>query len=240
MKAQLLTTVLFSTLLFFGCFDNTVDSLSGNTTTSLIIKADNNITRSTKTIELTDIAGNNFTLTEARIGVRHVEFEMDNDSSYKIEGPFIVDLLTGSATPEIKTTDIPIGTYHRIDIRIDDTDENFPMITQDDSLYNYSLYAKGEYNNKEFIIKLKFNEDVRFDFASPVSIVDLILNKFVLTLKVSDWFSQIDLSECLNDIDDNEILIIGDKENSCNEVEGALKETIKNLYDFSSESNDRN
>lgn len=238
MKAQLFSILLMSTLFFFGCVETSLTGSSKDTVTTLSIRANSTQVNRSGEIELQDKVGNAITLSEAKLAVRHVEFVMENDSSYKITGPFVVDLLSGVTTPEISSTEIPLGAYKRIDVRIDDSDEDFTMISSNDSLYEYSLYAKGMYEEREFIMKLKFNEDVRFDFAAPLSVLDIARNDFVLTLTVSEWFSLLDLTECIAAQEKMDIVTVVDDEEWCSDIEGDLKETIKNLYDFSSDSDD--
>jgi hypothetical protein len=233
LKDTILPALLLSALFMTSC--STED---GNTT--LTIKGDVGTStaraRAAQSITLFDIQGNEFTLTEARVALRHVEFDADSsvNSSYKIEGPFVVDLITGVSVPEIVTpTDSLAGNqYTRIDLRIDDTDDGYFQITPTDKLYGYSLYAIGEHNGTPLEIQLKFNEDIRFDFVSPINVEAYKDHDFALSLKVSEWFAQIDLTDCLNDLSGNDTLKISDDASTCDEVEGDLKTAVKTMYDL--------
>lgn len=220
-KKLLFATLCF--LFFYSCGDDEPK----DTVTTLQVKTE----AKSRAITIVDSKGNSFTLTEAKLGIRHVEFETAQDSSYKITGPFIVDLMNGSATPAIKTMTIPSGSYSRVDIRIDDTDDDFPGLSQDDPLFSYSFYGKGTYGDKPFVIQLKFNEDVRFDFQDALQVSAETTNSFKLSLEASEWFAQLDLTDCIDEISGNDTLVISES-GTCSDVEGALKTAIKTMYDF--------
>ena len=226
-KSAIATASLF---FFSGCSNDDVS----DTTTKLSI-AESSIHSRAK-VTIADSKGNEFSLNEARVALRHIQFDEIGDNSYEISGPFVVDLLTGISTPEIISTDIPAGEYSRIDVRIDDTDEDFIKINSDDPLFEYSLYAKGTFGDSEsFELKLKFNEDARFDFETPYSITAETDNQFNLSLNISEWFSEIDLSDCLSEHEDGKTLLISDEYGTCPDVEGDLKTAIKTMYDFDKE-----
>lgn len=225
---KLFCTIAATLLLFTSCSD---DDASSETTTKLRMGNYTALSRSAVTME--DSKGNSFSLSEARIGVRYVEFETALDSSYKVQGPFVVNLLTATSSPEIVTTSVPAGEYSRIDVRIDDTDSDFPDITSADPLWENSLYGKGTYDgDKPFEISLKFNEDVRFDFTSPVAITTDAVNTFNLALNLSEWFAELDLTDCIDQLSGSDSLIISDENGTCPDVEDDLKRAVKTLYDL--------
>jgi hypothetical protein len=236
MNAKVVTQtalLLLSSILFIGCS-------KGEGTTSLTINGEGSSlsrARAVQSLAIIDAAGNQFTITEARVAVRHVEFGDDSDSSqsYKLEGPFVVDLLTGVSEPEMEVaSDSLVGIdIERVDVRIDDVDDDYPQVQPSDELFDYSLYVEGaDTDGTPLVIQLKFNEDIRFDFLSPITVEGGESYDMTLALRMVDWFSAIDLTDCLNELSGNDTLVISDESNTCNSVEGDLKTAIKNMYDF--------
>lgn len=197
-----------------------------------------------------DAQGTAFTVEAARANVRHIELDLGagtecasvtvaapltcTGSTVTVPGPFVVDLMTGEATPSLAAIQIPAATYERIDVRFDDAKEADGIITRSDPLVDLTLVASGSFvregNTTAFRLALKFNEDARFERAGGVQ-VGGGGDELLLTLDVAGWFSSLSLTDCLDDGDldlgADGALEIEDGQGSCSDVESSLKTAIK-------------
>lgn len=196
-------------------------------------------------------SGANFLLKEARVNVRHIELDFPEgkvcpqESGYckdsntiAIEGPFLVNLLTGAASPSIPAVPIPFGLYKRVDIRLDDTKLDDKLVSQDDPLLGMTFMAKGtfDYDSKTgriFTIRLKFNEDSRFENAGGIDLTGTQAQELLLALDIGKWLNGVDLIRCLDDnnldLDSEGNLTVdeGSGKGGCQGIEGLIKKNIK-------------
>ncbi len=217
-----------------------------------IIKLSLNKQPSDTSFYFSDTSGTIFTITEARVNVRHIQFDlpeedpnsgMDTTNQISIESPFIIDLMSGISTPNIAAFTILPGTYKRIDVRLDDTKAEEGLVDSADVLFDNTLVVKGKFDydsnpNRNYTIILKFNEDVRFEKPTGISVVENSTTDIVLKLKIDEWFQNIDVTSCLDSgdllLESTGDLIIDDSNGSgpCQDIEQTLKHNIKNNYDF--------
>lgn len=154
----------------------------------------------------------------------------DNDGDeIRFAGPYNVNLLTGESAPPLTDLTIPPGLYKRIDLRIEDAKTG--------PLAGYSLLAFGSYTTETttpVVIRLKFNEDIRFESSNGVSVSEQGGSDIVLSISTNDWFAGASaaLDECLREesalVDG--ILAIDDESDvgaECREIEGLLKDNFK-------------
>ena len=227
---------------------------TGATISMAIVSNNSSLQKSAgiNSITITDIGGTNFTITEARVNVRHIQLDFpeedslshdsDSSSQISIDGPFVIDLMNSSSNGAIGPFKLLDGTYKRIDVRLDDTKLEDGLVTPLDQLFENTLVVKGtfDYNgitNRSFTIILKFNEDVRFEKPNGIIIREGTIKNIIVNLKVDEWLQNINITDCLNNrdivLDSNGDLLIDDSNGNgaCNRLEEILKQNIKNNYD---------
>lgn len=158
----------------------------------------------------------------------------DDSDEVRLYGPFVVDLMTGAATPSLEGLRIPAETYTRVDVRFDDADPRDGVVASTDPLAEQTLLASGvmAHGGEElrFELALDFDEDARFEPASgPIAVSADAPGEVSLWLDVARWFAAVRIGECMSDGDlvvSNGTVIIDDR-GGCSDVEGALKEAIK-------------
>lgn len=185
--------------------------------------------------------------------VRHIEFyqpegqcaqdgsSLDSDAGgddcedkLRVEGPWVVDLMTGKATPSMDNIRVPQGSYRRVDVRFEDADKNAAKeLDVPDELTAWTMVATGAYQGESaqaFDLRLKFNEDARFQSDSGIVVGENGAQEMVMALDVERWFSAVSLDECF----DKErlevvegVLVIEDESKRCNAVENAIKGAMK-------------
>lgn len=197
---------------------------------------------------ITDLSGTTFNITESRVNVRHIQFDLPEESNadstekVSLDGPFLFDLMTGSVTPPLDSFTLEPGIYKRVDVRLDDSELEDGLVTASDPLLDNTMIVEGtfDYDNnpeRQFQLILKFNEDIRFEDISGVVVPENESTSIVLSLMVDEWLGNIDITSCLDDgdldLDSNGNLIIDDTNGSdCQDVEGTIKSNIKNNYDL--------
>lgn len=208
----------------------------------------------------TDADGTIFHIDMARGYVRDVELDLPDDSlcdqfeegmfsepvacapgddKIVISGPFVVDLVNATSTPDLSDVGIPAGVYQRIDIRFDDAEVVDGLVTAEDALNGNTLIMSGTFKfdpldadevEKTFEMALKFNEDVRFEGPAEDIVLEDSDEDLVLKLDVAMWFNSLPITTCINDgdlfVDENDHLLITDAD-GCSTIENDLKEAMK-------------
>lgn len=211
----------------------------------------------------TDAQGNALMIENAVAHVRHIELDLpadrscaelsgfdfqppvrcdgdgaddDADSSADkivIEGPFVVDLVAGTAQPSLDALTLPAGTYERVDVRFDHAEDATETLGDD------TLVADGRYNASAqalaFELRLRFNEDARFETERGVEVGGDTGNEILLWLDVSEWFSALPITQCIEDGDltiEQGTLRIDEDSSDCSDIENELKNAIKNSADL--------
>lgn len=155
----------------------------------------------------------------------------------RVEGPWVVDLMTGVATPSMDQIRVPAGAYRRVDVRFEDADKNAANgIVVPDELHSWTLVATGEYAGEAaaaFDMRLKFNGDARFQSQAGIVVSAEGAREMTMALDVERWFSVVSLDDCfakdrLTVADD--VLLIEDQGRRCNSVENAIKTVMKHPH----------
>jgi len=223
--------------------------LSSNNTLASKTQSNNKINDGTS-IVFSDLSGTIFKILKARANIRHIQFDLPEEGiaeesthQISIEGPFIINLISGETTPDIGDFPLDPGTYKRIDARLDDTKLEDGLIETDDILFENTIIVEGEFDyggiiDRKYSIILKFNEDVRFEEPNGISIEEGGTRNIILKLLVDDWLHGVDITSCLtrNDLflQNNGDLVIDDSngKGDCQDLEETIKTNIKNNYDF--------
>jgi hypothetical protein len=204
-------------------------------------------------LALQDEAGADFSMPTALVHLRHIELDLPAgktcadieadlvggeclvEEKIRIQGPFVVDLVTGTSEPDLGATLIPAGTYSRIDIRVDDGDPQEGLIEPGSPLDDYSLVVetKFTYNQEPATLKLSlnFDEDIRIEERAGVAVqadTDLVA-EFV----VNDWLAGVDIVGCLDSgelvLDETGTATIDDSaDGACGGIEDIIKNNMKN------------
>lgn len=236
------------TLIFMACEEATDESLTKATFKLQLGSSLAKHAESQSTFPMIDESGTLFTITETRVNVRHIQFDLpedsDADSSNKIslDGPFLFNLTDGTSTPDITSFSVEPGTYKRIDIRFDDTEALDGLVQSGDPLLDNTMVIKGTFDYdgnaaRNFQLVLKFNEDLRFEEAAGINVDEGQTTDMLLELDVSEWLTGIDITSCLDSgelsLDSNGDLNLDDSNASdCQDIEGIIKDNIKNNYDL--------
>ncbi|NMO20323.1 hypothetical protein HPC49_22990 [Pyxidicoccus fallax] len=201
--------------------------------------------------------GTAFTLSEARIHLRDIRLDLpqgtkcgdvsglvsgaeckgsDSSGTIQVPGPIVVDLMTGTTTPDLSGLRIPAGTYKRIDFRLEEAKAGEVGATE--PLLGYSFLARADFTQDGAARKLellfKFSEDARFESATGVEVPEG--GSLVAFLKPQVWLEGLPLGECIRDGDvevANGTVRVDDKAGGeCGDAENTVKSNIKRSGDL--------
>lgn len=253
------TTAILCLTLLIGCKESEETAASSslnmqlaNNSTSL--KASGAYSAATAPVTFDDNT-TTFTITEARMNIRDIRFDTSNTdiagTTYTVAGPYVMDLLSGTASPNNIVFDLPTGNYQRVDIRLDEANIEDGLLAADDALLGNALIIKGTHNYNSvpdgtFTLTVKVSEDIRFEPTNGFAVDTTTGANITLTYKVTDWLevpgnpgTKIDLTSCvaannLMDVSNHIALTEGTQCAGIQESIGNLiKTNMKNKYDMS-------
>jgi hypothetical protein len=167
---------------------------------------------------LSDLAGNQFTVTEARAYVTRVEVKStrggDSSDELSLRGHFAVNLLTGASTPDMGTLVIPAGTYREIEIKLSKAKPEDGVLAAGDELLGHSLMVKGTFGMagaapKPFSLVLDMDEKIEIENDSGIKLDASSLQTVLVSLNTREWLKDLDLEGCAT-ADSNGIVALGE------------------------------
>lgn len=203
--------------------------------------------------------GVTFFLTQARIHLRDIRLDLpqgakcgdvrstlnlaeckggdsgSGSGTIEIPGPIVVDLMTGSTTPDLTELRIPAGTYKRIDFRLEEA--KTPEVPANEPLIGYSFIASASFsdgNQRQLELKLKFSEDARFESATGVEVSDG--GTLLTMLRPSVWLEGLPLGACVQKgdvaISGATVTIDDQAKGDCSGAEDTVKRNLKRSGDL--------
>lgn len=236
-KTQFVTTLLLATSLA-ACADD-------GATAGVAVQALSTDTGEESTpLYMVDDADANFAVSAATLVLRHIELDLPDGhlcddieadlsdgvdcqlgqdaDSIKIDGPFRIDLMSGSSTPSLAEVRIPAGTYKRIDFRVEDdaSNESFAVTA--------AFNLDGEAHTLE--LSLDFNEDIRIEGPEGITVGDG--EDLVASYVSSNWLEGINIGSCVDngDVDVRGTTVTiseGTSRGSCSDIENVIKNNMK-------------
>ena len=254
-----LSTLAFCSTFLFGCLNNDASSVNSslnmqlaNNTTSL--KASGAFSAATAPLTFSDDQ-TTFTITDARMNIRDIRFDTSNvdgvvGTTQTVAGPYVMNLLTGTALPNNIVFDLPTGNYQRVDIRLDESNIEDGLLAPDDALLGKALIVSGTHDytgvaDGTFTMTIQISEDIRFEPTNGFAVDADTGANVTLTYKVTDWLedantgTKINLTACIfeNGLMDNTNHISLTESTQCTgiteSIGNIIKENMKNKYDMS-------
>lgn len=164
-----------------------------------------------------------FTFSKALIGISEIDFEIETDSDdqdFEYEGAFQFNILTGTSSPAISSVEITPGTYHKLEIDLDN------VLTNDKS-----IEISGTYNNGttyQFEFSSTFNEDYDIQNTTGINATVGGTVNFVLYLDLEALFNDVDFT--IADMDNDGIIRINSSSNS--DLASIIEDNLDNIMDY--------
>ncbi len=202
------------------------------------------------------------TITEARVALKEIEFErpededaeeagVETEDEFEFEGPFVVDLLADTVTPELDFATLPAGEYEEIEFKIDKIegdevaeDGATPLVDETDPLFGNSIYIAGLYSGltaegtvTAVPFTLSYDIDESFELKAPgeTAVTFLItegeINPVIIAFRLNRWF---DFSGAGADFSQIALTASGAivLDNSQEGIRDLVKENIENSADY--------
>lgn len=168
-----------------------------------------------------------------------IEDEHDGDcgdeSEFSVRGPFVIDLLTGTSTPDLGSITVPAGTYRKLKIELHHGGEN-----DSNGLHDSTLTAKGTLTLPDgavvpFSLAVRLNENISIRNAAGITLDGSTVNTILVGLAAGDWFKGLDLTSCLGSLDSASlaggIAVTEDSPiGKCLDAEHFLKDNIRKSF----------
>ena len=158
------------------------------------------------TFSVADSAGTPLKLTAISVNVGHFDFTLPagltcaqvvdlpciNDEA-SVNGPYVMDLMSGKAVPSINFIKLPAGLFHNFGFDV-------PQGAADTGT-NMSIRGEAELPDGKslFEVRLDLQDGVDFQDSAGVKISAGTINRLVLSMSVDRWFAGVDMRRCLED-----------------------------------------
>lgn len=215
-------------------------------------------------IEFQDPQGTVYTLTSAVLQIDELEFQMPEDidcddierqlerdfsdrvecddsfietedAEIKVEGPFLVDLMTGETMPELFTIRVPAIPYTEIDVEVTDSAE---LLLADNTTFDDTIRATADFefegNKRELQLALDFETetDIQAGEDDQTGFDIQEGDNLRLMLNFNNIFAGIPLTQCLREGDikaQNGVVEVTDSgDGECADVEAEFESNFEN------------
>ncbi|MBS3775546.1 MAG: hypothetical protein KGY70_10185 [Bacteroidales bacterium] len=211
MKIKILLATALSLLVMFTACNE--DEETGNNQVTLKFQA-------VHVADMLKATNNTLEFDSAMVGIREIEIESDDDDDgteereYEFEGPYQLNLLTGTTLSEIIA--IEPGIYHELEAEIEPVPED-----------GHSVYIEARYTNadgKVFPVVFHTTESIDFEVENEqgIQINDQDIKNLLIRIDLNALFGSIDLDGAY--IDDSGTILINENynENLADQLEDYL------------------
>lgn len=199
-------------------------------------------------IPVKDSGGTVFNIGSALVNVGQVQIKLPDGmkcsdaikaqcelDKVKLTTSFVADLMTGLSHPDLGTFQLPVGRYHRVEIKLEEFKEKILPPGMDSLLSGHTVLIKGSFayagkSDRKFSLVLDIGEVVGYESDSGLHIEEQGLNRMGLVFAAEKWIAGAGITSCLDNgsitLDPQGDLAI-DKDNTCDGLEQALKDGFK-------------
>jgi hypothetical protein len=158
-----------------------------------------------------------------------------DDHETEIQGPFVVDLVRGTATPAIN---IPAGTYHEIKFKIEDGDPEDGLVAVGSPLDDHSFYAEAAFEHAgqplQLHVALDFDAELELESDAGIT-VDGSSQHVMVHMAAANWLQGVDIGACLDSgalVATDGVVRVSDRDggssdNGCSHIGKTIEENIK-------------
>ncbi len=192
--------------------------------------------------------GGTLTLSSALVALKEIELKLDVEDSEnegEFPGPYTVDLLANSISPDPGAIEVPEGAYGEIKLKLDKL-EGTPGVSPTNPLYSNTIYLSGTFSSptgetKPFTMSFELEEDLSLGSQSAQSkgtnLVGDTENLLIIAFRMSKWFDfsntrtnpgRVDLSDITGPVID----LTQEDDGIGEDIRRAIKEAVKQSADF--------
>lgn len=123
--------------------------------------------------------------------------ECDEGLELSIKGPFIVDLINGTSTPELAPMMVPAGTYNHIKLRLDHGNVGDTAMLNGSTLVAKGTFTRPDGTVQPVSLNLRFNEDLKIKSKAGIVLDASSIHTILVAVNAGDWLSKLDVAGCL-------------------------------------------
>ncbi len=160
-------------------------------------------------LDMSGLSEGMVTLSDIRLNIYQVELEMDDDEldseeemeqEQEIEytGPYVVDILNNSVSPEIPYIELLPGSYDEIKLKLAKVESDHPTVDTEDPLYGNSIYMEGSYTgdtsggavtDAPFTLSIALDEEFVFQAdGEGMRLDEGVINELIIAYRLAIWF----------------------------------------------------
>ena len=181
----------------------TRDTETGNPQTLVDLKIVG-IDSSVSTKKQTKALPGGIDVTEARIVLKEIEFkplqscQEEGNGEFDFDGPFVVDLLNNTSTPDTETVQLVDDTYCKVKLKLAklEIDEVPFGIDSSDPIVESSVIIQGmRSDNTVFTVLIKQDDEFKIENEQDGFVVDSDTgaNQFFIAFDLALWFDLVDM-----------------------------------------------
>lgn len=167
------------------------------------------------------VAVGQLNIQSAKIALKEIEFELESQQAseeveFDFKGPFVVNLLDNSISPELPQVELVEGVYNEVKLKIDkiegdEVDSNGnPVLSPADPLFGNSVVVSGLYtgptgnqgnvSDMSFELIFDFDDELELTGVGDTSVgfnLESGLNQIILAFRTAKWldFSNVETNE---------------------------------------------
>lgn len=150
----------------------------------------------------------------------------------RVNGPWVVDLVTGAFTPSLAGLELPEGDYLRVEVDLKRGEVKDGVVTAGSPLDGASLYLAGTFvldgETERYRLSLDVHEKVTFVPTDAWTLDDQ--QRLDLELDVGGWFEDLPVAACVADGETpivDGVYTLDATRKGCADVSGRIKKAIK-------------
>lgn len=127
------------------------------------------------------------------------ERECEDRNELALKGPFVIDLLTGTSSPDLGTLSVPAGVYDRVKIELHHGQNDSTLEGRTLVAHGALILADG--SSRPFSLSLTLDENLRIKTPAGLALDAGSFNTVAVKLLAGDWLMGLDVGACLGSID---------------------------------------
>lgn len=161
--------------------------------------------------------------------------DISNDAELKIEGPFVLDVVSGEFNPPLGELIIPALQYKEIDVEFDEADSSTRGVNSGDEIIGHTWVVHADFqddkgNERELIMRVGFSGEIDVEPDGGIDVPDD--GRAVFTFDVARWLENVPLTSCRLDGDlktsGQEVLVTNSTDSGeCLNMKERLENTLK-------------
>ncbi len=123
--------------------------------------------------------------------------ECDEGQDLNLKGPFIVDLINGTSSPEIAPMTVPAGSYSEIKLRLDHGNLGDTSALNGSTLIAKGTLTRPDGTSRPFSLDLRLHEDLKIKSKAGITLDGSGIHTILVAINAGDWLAKLDVSGCL-------------------------------------------